>query len=78
MFIDSHCHLNFPELRANLPQILSEMAAAQVEQAICICTTMEEFDGVRSLAAEHDHLWATVGGFLTEIGQRPRRMGAWV
>ena len=61
MFIDSHCHLNFPELRANLPQILSEMAAAQVEQAICICTTMEEFDGVRSLAAEHDHLWATVG-----------------
>ena len=61
MFIDSHCHLNFPELRANLPQILSEMAAAQVDQAICICTTMEEFDDVRSLAVQHDHLWATVG-----------------
>jgi len=61
VFIDSHCHLSFPELRANLPQILAEMAAAQVEQAICICTTMEEFPTVRGLAAEHAQLWATVG-----------------
>jgi TatD DNase family protein len=41
MFIDSHCHLSFPELRDNLPAILSDMRAAQVEQAICICTQME-------------------------------------
>jgi len=61
MFIDSHCHLSFPELRARLPEILAEMLTARVEQAICICTTMEEFPAVAGLAAEHQQLWATVG-----------------
>ncbi|MDN3920636.1 TatD family hydrolase [Roseateles violae] len=61
MFIDSHCHLSFPELQAQLPQILAEMQTAQVGQAVCICTTMEEFPSVRALAAEHRQLWATVG-----------------
>ena len=61
MFIDSHCHLSFPELRARLPQILEDMQAARVEQAICICTTMEEAPEVRGLAEAHAQLWATVG-----------------
>ena len=61
MFIDSHCHLSFPELKQNLPDILSAMKAAQVGQAICICTQMEEFDAVHGLAREHGQLWATVG-----------------
>jgi len=61
MFIDSHCHLSFPELRAELPAILAEMATAQVSQAICICTTMEEFPTVQGLAMAHAPLWATVG-----------------
>lgn len=61
MFIDSHCHLTFPELSSQLPQILDAMAQAQVAQALCICTTMEEFDAVQGLAAQHEHLWASVG-----------------
>ena len=61
MFIDSHCHLTFPELSSQLPQILDAMAQAQVAQALCICTTMEEFDTVQGLAAQHAHLWASVG-----------------
>jgi TatD DNase family protein len=61
MFTDSHCHLNFPELREQLPSILSAMAQAQVERALCICTTLEEFDDVHQLARDHSHLWATVG-----------------
>lgn len=61
MFTDSHCHLNFPELRAELPAILQAMSEAQVTRALCICTTLEEFEGVYSLARDHDHLWATVG-----------------
>jgi len=61
MFIDSHCHLSFPELSARLPEILGEMMVAQVEQAICICTTMEEFPRVAGLAADHAPLFATVG-----------------
>jgi TatD DNase family protein len=61
MFIDSHCHLSFPELKERLPDILSDMRAAQVEQAICICTQMEEFETVHALATGHPQLWSTVG-----------------
>ena len=61
MFVDSHCHLSFPELKQNLPAILADMRAAQVEQAICICTQMEEFETVYALALENEQLWATVG-----------------
>ncbi|MCY4755097.1 TatD family hydrolase [Pelomonas aquatica] len=61
MFVDSHCHLSFPELQQRLPDILSDMRAAQVAQAICICTQMEEFDAVHALALAHPQLWSTVG-----------------
>jgi TatD DNase family protein len=61
MFVDSHCHLSFPELRARLPDILAEMRTAQVDQAICICTQMEEFEAVHALAVDNHQLWATVG-----------------
>src|SRR5690606_34266085 len=61
MFTDSHCHLTFPELIDNLPQIRAAMATAQVDRALCICTRMEEFEAVQSLAASHDNFWASVG-----------------
>ena len=61
MFTDSHCHLNFPELKSQLPEILSAMAQAQVARALCICTTLEEFEDVHTLARENANLWSTVG-----------------
>jgi TatD DNase family protein len=61
MFVDSHCHLSFPELNARLDEIRAQMQAAQVDRALCICTTLEEFDGVLALALAHDNFWATVG-----------------
>jgi TatD DNase family protein len=61
MFVDSHCHLSFPELRERLPEIRREMASNQVDRAVCICTTLEEFPVVHELATSHDNFWATVG-----------------
>jgi TatD DNase family protein len=61
MFTDSHCHLNFAELSSNLPAIRDAMAQAQVERALCICTTMEEFGDVHRLSTTHDNFWSTVG-----------------
>ncbi len=61
MFVDSHCHLSFPELRNQLGDIRAAMAAAQVDRALCICTTLEEFDQVHRLATAHDNFWASVG-----------------
>ena len=61
MFVDSHCHLTFGELNDRLPAIREAMAAAQVDRALCICTTLEEAPRVLALAREHDNFWATVG-----------------
>src|SRR5215218_6934145 len=61
MFVDSHCHLSFPELLDELPRIRQAMAQAQVDRALCICTTLEEFESVHSLATAYDNFWASVG-----------------
>ena len=61
MFVDSPCHLTFPELAAQLLQIREAQALAQVDRALCICTTLEEFDSVHALALAYDNFWATVG-----------------
>jgi TatD DNase family protein len=61
MFVDSHCHLNDPGLRERLPEIRRDMAAAQVDRALCICTTLEEFEQVHLLARDFDNFWCTVG-----------------
>lgn len=61
MFVDSHCHLSFPGLHERLPELRRAMAAAQVDRAICICTTLEEFETVHTLARDHAELWCTAG-----------------
>lgn len=61
MFVDSHCHLSFPELHSRIAELRSAMHAAGVDRALCICTTLEEFAAVHALAKEHDNFWASVG-----------------
>jgi TatD DNase family protein len=61
MFVDSHCHLSFPELTEKLDDIRAAMAAARVDRALCICTTLEEFDDVHQLATRYGNFWATAG-----------------
>ena len=61
MFTDSHCHLSFPALKAQLPQIRQAMAEAGVDRALCICTTLEEFEEVHALATTYDNFWSSVG-----------------
>ncbi len=61
MYVDSHCHLSFPELSARIDDIRADMAAADVDRALCICTTLEEFDDVHGLATRFPNFWASVG-----------------
>jgi TatD DNase family protein len=61
MFVDSHCHLTFPDLAEKLPEIRQAMHEAQVDRALCICTTLEEFAQVHALAQAHDNFWCSVG-----------------
>jgi len=59
--IDSHCHLNFPDLAVRIPEILSNMQEAGVGHAMCISVTLEKFPEVLALAENHANLYATVG-----------------
>jgi TatD DNase family protein len=61
MFVDSHCHLNFPQYADCLGELRADMAQAGVDRALCISTTLEEFPQVHALAMAHDNFWSTVG-----------------
>lgn len=61
MLVDSHCHLDFPDLVARLPEVLQAMADNGVGAAACIGVNLEDFPQVLALAEAHDHLYATVG-----------------
>jgi TatD DNase family protein len=61
VFVDSHCHLSFPGLAEQLPVIRADMRAADVGAALCICTTLEEFEDVHALACSDNNFWASAG-----------------
>ena len=61
MFVDSHCHLDFPELAQDLPELLEAMRAARVTHALCISVELADWPRVHALAQEHDNLYATAG-----------------
>ena len=68
MYTDSHCHLNFPELQANLGDIRQAMQEAQVSRALLISTRMETFADVNTMAVAHDNFWCTAGVHPDEEG----------
>lgn len=60
MFIDSHCHINFPELAAKMPDILERMAVSRVSHALCVSVDLPDFPQVLSLAEQHPNIVASV------------------
>jgi len=61
LLVDSHCHLDFPELAENIPAALLEMAENGVSHALCVSVTLEDFPKVRALAEQYPNLYASVG-----------------
>ena len=61
MLVDSHCHLNFPELAENLPAIKTAMQENEVGHALCISVTLPDFPQVLALAEANENFYATVG-----------------
>ena len=61
MFIDSHCHLNFPDLAQDMDAILANMRANGVSHALCVSVELASFPQVLELAERHDNLYASVG-----------------
>ena len=61
MFVDSHCHLDFPELASELPAVLEAMREHAVTHALCIGVDLPAWPQVVAIAQAHANLYATVG-----------------
>jgi TatD DNase family protein len=61
MLVDSHCHLDFPDLAAEREAIIARARSAGVETMLTIGTRLDEFPGVRAIAEAHDEVWCSVG-----------------
>src|SRR5439155_7267650 len=61
MFVDSPCHLDFPELATQLPAVLDAMAKARVTHALCIGVNLSDLPGVLQIAGQHSNIYASVG-----------------
>jgi len=60
-FIDSHCHINFPELAANMSDVLAQMRQNEVVSALCVSVNLADFPQVLALAEQYPHIFASVG-----------------
>jgi TatD DNase family protein len=61
MLVDSHCHLDFPELASNLDSVMALMRENGVAHALCVSVSVEDFPRVRSLAERYGHIYGSVG-----------------
>jgi TatD DNase family protein len=61
LLVDSHCHLNFPELARDLDGLLARMSAAGVTHALCVCVNLRDFQAVLDIAARYPNIYASVG-----------------
>ena len=61
MLVDSHCHLDFPELLPRIDDIAARMRAQDVGHALCVSVNLEDFPRVRALAERFDNMYASVG-----------------
>ena len=68
MLVDSHCHLDFPELNGDLPGVLSRMSDNGVTHALTISTTLATFPAVRRAAGSAANLWCSAGVHPDERG----------
>ena len=42
MYVDSHCHLDFPELSSRLDEVLARMRDNRVDRALCASVSLED------------------------------------
>lgn len=61
MFIDSHCHMDFPDLALREDELLANMRQQKVSHALCVSVNIEQWPRVIAMATRHDNIFASVG-----------------
>ena len=60
-FVDSHCHINFPDLVINIGDVLAQMQQNEVVSALCVSVNLADFPQVLALAEQYPHIYASAG-----------------
>jgi TatD DNase family protein len=71
MLIDTHCHLDFPEIAADMAGVLARAQAAGVGRMVTISTRVKKYDVYRALAEQNDNVWFTVGTHPHQAHEEP-------
>ena len=61
MLVDSHCHLDFPDLAADEAGVLARARAAGVGRFLTISTRVRRNAALQAISARHDDVFFTVG-----------------
>ncbi|MEM7399241.1 MAG: TatD family hydrolase, partial [Pseudomonadota bacterium] len=59
MLIDSHCHLDFPQLKQDLPGLLARAQNAGVGLMVTISTRVAKFDELKEIVAAYDNVFCS-------------------
>jgi TatD DNase family protein len=71
LIVDSHCHLDFPELAAERSAVLARARAAGVGTMLTIGTKLRDFPKVRAIAEAEPDVWCSVGIHPHEADNEP-------
>ncbi|MGH9808032.1 MAG: TatD family hydrolase, partial [Terriglobia bacterium] len=71
MLVDSHCHLDFPELKIDLDAVLDRARGAGVGLMVTISTRVRQFNELRSLVEAHDHVFCSIGTHPHNAAEEP-------
>jgi TatD DNase family protein len=71
MLVDSHCHLEYPTLAADIDAVMGRARAAGVGLCVSISTKLETFSRVREMARRFEDVWCSVGIHPHEAAAEP-------
>ena len=61
MLVDSHCHIDFPELVDDFPGVLSRAQDSGVGHLLCVSVNLQDFPAMLQLADRSENISASVG-----------------
>jgi TatD DNase family protein len=71
MLVDSHCHLDFPALAAELDGVVAKARQAGVGRMVTIGTRVRLFPQVRDIAERYDDVYCSVGTHPHHAAEEP-------
>ena len=61
MIIDSHCHLDYPQLYNQLEKVIKRAEINEVKKLLTICTTLDSFDKIKIIINKFENVYGTFG-----------------